>query len=384
MSVDSKFKENLMHILKNVELSRSQRYYGLIDEASLIKYFKKNYNIDLHKNDSKIVNLKETIINSIPENLNILEKARYIYNKLGELLEYSDIYQSLDEDSRKQFYNQTTDINNTDLSNIICKNWAELYYQLLVDAGIDPKNITISGSSEVLKHRWINIKIAPNISVVADAVNPSGSYTYDLNKIKNHLKTDGFVIYYGQDAKIVWEEFQFPNNNNNNIKKLSKVSKISDVILRHIDKKIGYIDDKYQDEKLKDITDNFNTYKLEQEILKNDTTDTIDIYRIKDMVKPGYNLLTVYGYLKILLANTYNKNSDYSSKLNFEDNKKGAMNIYNNDSNLANGLLTLKITRESDNKSVLYIYTSHNGLVEITEDGLQDIMKRIKINNMNH
>ena len=135
-----------------------------------------------------IMNLKKVILEEMPEGLNDLEKARFIYLKLALYLDFSTKYNNTTVDEFVKMYHFKTDPENQLQKQIICRNWASIYSNLLTEVGI--KNYLIDQH-----HSYVLFEYNGKIWV-ADAT--YGSYT-DLSRIRYGDSTFYFGTCFSQD-----------------------------------------------------------------------------------------------------------------------------------------------------------------------------------------
>lgn len=123
------------------------------------------------------------LIQTMPQNLTELEKARYLYIELCKTVTFSTTYQNTDLKTMSYLHNKKVDANNLESREINCRMWTQLYSQLLNSVGI--KNEVIDQS-----HQYVEFHINDEIWV-ADAT--YGTYT-DLARTKNDDQTVGFGL----------------------------------------------------------------------------------------------------------------------------------------------------------------------------------------------
>lgn len=179
-----------------------------------------------------------SIIKKIPTKLNELEKARYLYIKLGETVGY-DI--NIVEEKNEDFtFDKINSINNI---------WCSLK---------EGKGINTS-YTKTLYYLMTLMGIKNEIIITND-------YNYRANKIdvNNHI----IIVDISKDIPFIEAKYRtrfFGNNND----------------LKEIDQKIGYIKDDYLENK---ISQNFNPLENREETLEsilNKVSKIIDISRIK-------------------------------------------------------------------------------------------------------
>lgn len=182
--------------------------------------------------------LKEIILSDMDNNLTDLEKARYIYLKLGEKVSFSTKFQNTSEEMFAKMYHPDIDINKYNFNQVNCVMWASIYSQLLNSVGIDNK---IVGEG----HKYVSFEANDEVWV-ADAT--IGKYT-DLSRIKNNDLTSYFGI------------SRFPNNK----KLMSSIDyDKSAPIIEKIDKKLEYKNNKTDElNKLRDFLDSIRTNQFD-------------------------------------------------------------------------------------------------------------------------
>ncbi|MBP3840765.1 MAG: hypothetical protein IK997_01415 [Bacilli bacterium] len=194
------------------------------------------------------MNFEDLILKDMPDGLNNLEKARYIYLKLAMYLNFNTAYQNTSDFNRAKLYSNGINASTLDFNSnqVICKEWAALYSELLTDVGV-PNIIVSSG------HSSVNFIYDGKIWG-ADATN--GTYT-DLSRIKYGDKTFNFGISLSQDT--------------NKLSTFIIHDEKTDQLLDEIDKKFSFykereIELKLLKEKLKHINDSNNTLSDKLEI----------------------------------------------------------------------------------------------------------------------
>ena len=131
---------------------------------------------------------ERTILGEMPENLTQLEKARYIYLKLGQYLNFNTTFQNTSEDNFFKIFGSKVDTETFNKNQVICREWSQLYCSLLTKVGIDAR-IFDSGHESV----YFNVD---GTVWIADAT--ADGYT-DLARIKNGDTTFNFGKSMSQD-----------------------------------------------------------------------------------------------------------------------------------------------------------------------------------------
>lgn len=151
------------------------------------------------------------ILESLPKDLNDIEKARYIYIGLGKYFSYDEKYLIADSmEQKKIIFNK--DINDINDNKAICSSISKIYVKLLNEVGIRAETVYKEG--KFCGHMFTKISIGDK-EYRADLI-------HDLLEIKKGFRTKNFMKNRG-DKK---DNLDF--------------SEIEDEELFEIDKKIGY------------------------------------------------------------------------------------------------------------------------------------------------
>lgn len=131
--------------------------------------------------------LRKKIYSRMPDNLNDVEKAKYIYNKLNEEMAYSTefYYYQKDPQIQSKWRNLHVDLDNVQSREIICTNWSEMYCELLQEQGISAK---VMGNG----HKWCVFELNDGSKWLADATQPYNG-SYDLVNAKTGVRSGGFI-----------------------------------------------------------------------------------------------------------------------------------------------------------------------------------------------
>lgn len=164
------------------------------------------------------MNIKELVLKDMPHNLNTLEKARYIYIKLGMYLNYSTKYHNTTSTISKKMHNEDVDITNLNNNQVICIDWAIIYSKLLTEVGVE---------NEIVNeyHRYVKFNYEGK-TWIADAT--GGDYT-DLARIKNGDETLNFGVFRVPDGITFFLHMRDCINNNS----------LEERLIKEIDEKLG-------------------------------------------------------------------------------------------------------------------------------------------------
>lgn len=156
------------------------------------------------------MNLVEEIINKMPNNLNKLEQARFIYIELGKIVEFdTTTVFNCNYDLFNEKKDKNIDITNLDSNLVNCYNWANIYAKLL-------QYIHIKAEVKANEHAWVILEIDNDI-IFADA---TGNSETDLAKIKTNIKTENFYLLNKKDV-----EFLAPMHNTRFLEKLDLIDR---------------------------------------------------------------------------------------------------------------------------------------------------------------
>ena len=249
-------------------------------------------------------NLKNYIFDNMPEGLNDLEKARYIYLKINSELSYSPGWIG-SRNKYSELYHQHFDISNMPSDEIICSNWAQIYSDLLNEAGI--KN-NIRGLSNEFTHKWVVFEV-DNRFFLAD---PTNTYRFksditnlnDLDRIQLGIETKGFVEILPECATSdTFSNDLFRDNLGDDY--FQKLIDFSEENLKEIDAKLGY---NYSElNKLFDKNKNSSAVLKRLGLTKNSTIEDIVAAKFKTDILPKIdelgNVEAMKGYK--ILKNKY-------------------------------------------------------------------------------
>lgn len=244
-------------------------------------------------------------------NLNELEIARLLYIELGKRVSFSTKLQNTDISTMSDMIKEEVDVETFDEKEVTCVRWAKLYSHLLSKYGIKNRIIDLGHQFvefETMGYKW-----------VADATD--GAYT-DLSRIHNgdNIECFGLSLYQHNPDKV----HNRPIYN-------QEVHKM----LRQIDVKLGYNDEKYKDlVELKELiinikngTFNINDY-VKGDPKASDTEKKLQFLFAKlGVLDEGYYEAKDYVYYleKALLSKEELEN--VSSKELKRTNEEGSVNI---------------------------------------------------------
>lgn len=358
-SLDLEEVTNAKQSASEIKSNKKSDDQNISSDLSLRKKLIENINNAKLANEKKIVNLKKKVLDSVNLNWNIYKKARQLYLKLNQSVNYDYNYIFGSKDFKDQIYTRQINFEILEAPNVICKSWSELYKELLLDVGIPEEKISIkSTGSEVGCHRWVEIDMGDNIIIADAADNIHG--TTDLGNCKVGMSTVGFLVcdksYSG--------------------KRLSKMEKniidYSESQWKNIDKELDYINGDYHNTLIYKSKKLFANSKLYQEVFGND-------YQQQDVKKVDmlFNVdldndmtgLEKYSYLKRLIKNLNFSSEAYTDvKIHYETIKIDDHFIF---------LTTVCATSDYDNYKYMVV---GDGIEKQIFDSYSDYEKyRIKI-----
>ena len=125
------------------------------------------------------------LLKEIPEGLSELEKARWLYLKLGKTMTYDmNVFYLRDELLGKK-YNQKVNIRDYESSHLVCKSISEIYIDLLKELGIESELVEVSKDYK-FNHVGTKIKFNDGLIVFTDL-------TLDLYRIQTGMRTLNFA-----------------------------------------------------------------------------------------------------------------------------------------------------------------------------------------------
>lgn len=204
------------------------------------------------------INILNKILGSLPNNLNDLEKARYLYLESCKIFTFSTKIQNTDEISFAKMYNQKVDAASLETTEVNCRIWSQIYSQLLSYANI--KNKIIDN-----RHQCVKLYIGDK-EWIADAT--YGSYN-DLSRVKNNDKTVGFGcnLYQGSNKCLI-------SIRKEDLNLLDEIDKK----LEYLFSKLGKLNEGYYE--AKDFVMN-----LEGQLLDSDEFQRVKAVELKEQIK---------------------------------------------------------------------------------------------------
>ena len=358
-SLDLEEVTNAKQSASEIKPNKKSDGQNISSDLSLRKKLIENINNAKLANEKKIVNLKKKVLDSVNLNWNIYKKARQLYLKLNQSVNYDYNYIFGSKDFKDQIYTRQINFEILEAPNVICKSWSELYKELLLDVGIPEEKISIkSTGSEVGCHRWVEIDMGDNIIIADAADNIHG--TTDLGNCKVGMSTVGFLVcdksYSG--------------------KRLSKMEKniidYSEFQWKNIDKELDYINGDYHNTLIDKSKKLFANSKLYQEVFGNDCQQQ-DVKKVDMLFNVDLDNdmtgLEKYSYLKRLIKNLNFSSEAYTDvKIHYETIKIDDHFIF---------LTTVCATSDYDNYKYMVV---GDGIEKQIFDSYSDYEKyRIKI-----
>lgn len=158
--------------------------------------------------------VKEIILNSMPVNLTQLEKAHYIYIRLGELLTFSTKFNNTTAKEYAELYGNNANSSNLKYNQVTCSMWAKVYEDLLHSVGI---NETYINNTQF--HAFVTFKI-DGVIWKADAT--QATIMTDLACIKYGRK----ICYFGPtSAKELDQEYVYYQITEEDNKKIDEMGR---------------------------------------------------------------------------------------------------------------------------------------------------------------
>lgn len=248
-------------------------------------------------------NLKQYLLNQVSNITDPVARARVLYMELNKLVHYDADFIAGSKDAKQQIYDAQDNVSLDSLEvnqRVVCKGWANLYYDLLIEAGFDSANVKllVSDSNYSLAHKWVEIDLGDSI-IIADATDAIYN-SIDLVSAKTGLATNGFLYLPSSWSGTMIKEAIAKHQLTDEILENNKES------LLQLDKYLGYANENgYFDEQLKASKELFGGSKLFQKIMKGLSPQTI-IDRVLHLEVPsnldGYE---AFAYYKRILTNLF-------------------------------------------------------------------------------
>lgn len=324
----------------------------------LDKEIEKNYEyinkLFIKKNEKNLLNLKDKIFDSMPNGLNKLEKARYIYINLSKNVKYDENYSLT---SNENIYKNVLNIHNMKGNKVICKGWSELYKQLLLQSGFNENEVTIVGRPKVGSHKFVEIKF-DQFKVFADATNNYNGMT-DLVASKVGSKTIGFArapLNLNLSDKGSKELREFFINRKN----------LDEVWLENIDKNV-YKNEGNVDEISHKINETFDNSLIYSKLFGSQSNETIaSKIRVLNPVLEKLDGLETYTFLRTKKSKFFNT---------VESDKISITLLGKVKSENEGKFITCVCVEVSDNNYKYYLNKEGTGLVEVSLNVVNNLNK---------
>ena len=98
--------------------------------------------------------VREIVLNGMPSNLTQIEKAHYIYIRLGELLVFSTRFKNSTTKDYVELYSKPVNSSNLEYNQVTCSMWSKVYEDLLHCVGINETYI-----NNFQHHTFVTFKI---------------------------------------------------------------------------------------------------------------------------------------------------------------------------------------------------------------------------------
>lgn len=323
-------------------------------EKGIKKDSKKIDNLLVKKSKQSIGSLKSEILDSMPNNLSKVEKARYIYINLSKKVKYDENYFVT---QNEDIYKQVLDINNLKGNKVICKGWSELYKQLLLQAGFSEDEVKIVGRQKIGAHKLVEIKLN-GYKVFADATNNYGGMI-DLISTKVGAKTMGFVR-----APL---DLDLSDKGGSKLREFfTKRSSLDEKWVEEIDKTI-YPDKKNIDDLSKKINENFGDSSIYSKLFGSNYNENIDSkIRVLNPLLEKLDGFETFGFLKKQKSNFFNSSENSNTHVTLLQKAKNGKE---------GKTLTCLSVKISDNKYKYYINKDGAGLIEVPVKTIHDLFQ---------
>ncbi len=217
-------------IEENLNLEEAQRLFNnrefangtITEEAS--DYIKAIFQTLTEKN---ITNLESELLSDAFkfQDLSDIELIRLLYFELGKKVDYSEAFKYFQKYEGKkgtnflEIYDKQMDFTHIENGDeIICVNWAQLFPQILADAGIDDSNVVvqrINQSSDYYNgsHAGLYIILDDGTIVMPDLTAPLGAFD-DTYNVKVNNETTGFIVFTNEQQQQIMDAMKSYDPNN--------------------------------------------------------------------------------------------------------------------------------------------------------------------------
>ena len=149
------------------------------------------------KSEFNGLELKKEIISKVDMSKSKAAIAKKAYLELNKRVHYDANYLSLHKYNNNIVKDNIYKSKNLSFEtmvdeNVICKSWAYLYKEILIDLGFDINDVTIMGDDSLNSHKWIEIDLHNGKIIIADATEAGSIVDVEANKFTN--ETNGFVV----------------------------------------------------------------------------------------------------------------------------------------------------------------------------------------------
>ncbi len=301
------------------------------------------------------IELKNKILAAIAQYDNPFTKARALYIELNKSIYYDSTYFKASKEIKNALVEE--DITFASLSEdrkVVCKGWAQLYRELLIEAGFNPEDVEVKGKG----HYWVEIKYGDKI-LVADATDKLDG-RIDLTAVKSGMQTNGFVILPKTMSGIrlhgLYAQDYFKNN----------IDNVFNRQLLATDNQIGFAT---QNGYLKDQLDKskklFGNSGLFKKIFKAPDTKSI-IEQYFDRPIPGdMDGYEIYTYFKTVFENVLDEKEFHALKFN-NHYKNMAVSDLSPISENVESIIDIEYN-DKEGQTVHYIYSKTLGKRIITD-----------------
>lgn len=276
---------NLYDNIKNKKeiTNNSMNTNDFFDKSDLSGLKQTDFNIE-----KTAIDLKTEILSTIDNNMSTIEKARKLYIELNKRVNYDMNITGTNEQVFREYYNKVNNFEDLVKRNnrLVCKGWAQLYYELLIDSGFDPNKVKIIETAKQ-EHAWVQIELDDGKIMICDAT---------------ETQRGGFDISNSKFGKKLYGQCIFPKELDG--RRLSKINE-EIIDLKFKNEEIGRIDEQYnltKDSNLDititlditeqlEITEKLPDLETENSSIKEISTDSINVYNYSELISKKSELM---------------------------------------------------------------------------------------------
>ena len=304
------------HNINKAIMKHDTRAVSVLGEDVVSKLKNNSPKIDSEKTAN--MKLRDEILSNVKGITNPAALARAIYIELNKRVHYDYTYHwgnkemAMQKAQDKVLRNKGINVEHE----LICIEWANLYRELLIEAGFNAKDVQIEGDFN--EHQWVSIRLNDNYYIIADGTNAYNKVSnpdIDIERAKVGKPMLEFLIvgpeYKGRLINSIFDEWKAKSYD-------IEATIYENKYLKTIDEQIGYTKDHtYISQKLAAADKQFGAVgrNIHNELSKMSTVGRIEsIFEMKlPLEMSGHEAIKYYEMIFSKFG--LRKNIDYKWKL---------------------------------------------------------------------